>query len=1258
MSQSSLYFTSENVTANLTAPTSNTLISDAALVSDISYGVRLTTGNPNMLVVDISGQNVTDDKYFRIRLDIVDIDFASNNRSYTTVPFQHTDCSAVTGHLETDSRVHGEKLKTMLELPFHFRTLGADAMRVVVKEDFVISNGQKMNVYVDVSGGASTYNFTLGHADVSFNQLSTTKPYALINGGPSGNGTRAGIPGYAATVTKNPTDPTLGVLRIYSETPFFAAGGEGIKLAKAWFKISEYIQNGIGEEHFFELTPSVQENFDGLFYMYQITDQLPRANTNAFLLMCTRVADQFGVEADVQQTPIGNPLLAFQNKPRPVPVSSIDVCGGSYLGGQAHVSFSGDSAPDGFQTIVKYTAYYLNKGQALDISDNTLTQTAIKNYCKVKNQYKEILINDIDYSGYNARQNIYLSGLTNSDVSNNTTEYAVFITGTAEFVSSNGQVVLQEGDFADVSYSAIGLGDNNANLVVTDVSYLGFYVSGSPKVPVVVSVATGSDISGAASPTTNAEMSGMVQLQFNDYNIDMRGDQWRNLRYVIVQAQQFGAVEDTDFVNDASYSIYNYTGPKMTNAVDVVDIGALTHTWTSTSGWGSSNNSLQNGQSYYVKFALDNHNGVGGKTNWLPFKVQTMPNALLGLMTYDGKENFGYGDYKLENSEVALDASFAQNNMVITSDTIGFSANLKTLNQINTGRDASNALTGGSPITSASYRLERDDGVTVDARRLYGNVGRQIDNTLTIAQNAELNGSIVNVSVSEGVDPSGAAVGLHMGQPYKLRLYLANKNGYNDASNVKVESFVPMGPIKSVPTISSNAEPVMVSNTNTCSIDISFTDLSGVNQHGGHLITGYSFKIVQNQGAYGNVTIKDYPALIAESDISFSAGMVTSANGRQYTYTTLNTQPNVLPGYPLYVYVRAEAKVGTSTDGYGSAFESNAIYNKQGKSVVGDEKYIEYINGPRMAGSLHDEVNGLRVIPGDTQLVVQFAQPVNEGAYQHNSEEPMVVKYELSVYDMCLNTINSTSPQLAGLRAYAQFGPNENYANTILNNANGGYRYTFNNLPNGRPYLVGVKTHWKYGTNDLQSYTSVGIYHTDSLNGDETAIVVYKPSPDPYNIQWYPASDPNGQGTALSAQNANFLRDTSRQYAVCSGVPFLSANGESAGGVLNTVPNSVLFMDNGSTILDGIVVQVAPNNYATASDTSNSFIQTIDNTSDAGVTSATWFWDYIGDGVKRETLTQYWIIDSDRLGTNWQKEENIFIVANANGATWRKHGPV
>ncbi len=1197
----STYFTDLDL-SNATIPKSNTLVGDAC-GNDASFGVRLTTGQDDKLIVDISGADVTAGNTFRVSFNTIDEGTLINNTFDTTAPFEYDDCSQISGNLKVTSKFEGEPIDEMNNDSFKFRTLGSSAIRLTYKKAGYVQNGQKVAVYVRSSNGDAAYTFDIEDAsNLKFNRNASTPAFALVNGGPSQ------IPDYTADIVRDGTSND-GKLSITTDSPLFANNNEGVKLSSVKFLLSKIVQGSMANQTALELTSEVIPTAAGK-YVYQFSGTISDALTNAYLLQTTQIQDEFGVVAYVKKLPtnLSTEPLVIQNKARQISTGSINVDSDSSEGKKAVISFKGNGAPEGFATISKYSVYYLTVEQAFanktrkggDGGDKDVSMIKFEQV-KALNQVQEISGDDLDKSKYDALQEVTLSNIANSE--DMASEYAVFITAST---SSSTGVVLE-----GIAPDAIAITDlsNATAALITDKSYKRFYVSGAPKAPTHVKMLVGKDI---ATNATDAQMSGKVAIEHSDFQTDMQGDNYDKLKYVIVSKEDYDA--NTPSFADASLTgNFNQNGDICNNVVSNLGAANVTYKLDASNIYVADNTSIKDGTDYKLQYAYNNNNGVGTKSAWYDFKPQTMPDVTTKLFAADpsgqtavgGGVNveFGRDNLELAQSEITTDLSAAQHGLEIGSGSIKFGWNFKTQHQINNNLDASATLTGGVAITGVRHSL-RLNSIAPEAARIYGTNLVQVDNSFS--QVPALSTNLNSLTITTGKDICNNVVGLQNGRRYDISLSLVNANGFDDTKNATVIGFAPMGPLNA-PTGLVPGEASVTSSI--VSFDMCFNDISGVANHGGHLITHYDVKVEQYVRG-DTITLQPFDSsLVAIADAPFVTG--SSTIRKLNVVTNLSDGSAGVPGYPMKVFLRAVAKADTT----GSADEqSNLLYNKNRADAKGAVASLD-MNGPKMTGNKNDEVNSLTATALDKSIKINFSKPQAAQMSGLGLTNPVVSSYKAYLYDMSLATIATT--QQASSRQEKTLDADNDFIPGL-----GGYQHTFNNLKNGGAYLVSVQTTWRYGAPGNQlTHVTQGVYDTSPFN--HTADV------DPSLIV---GTSRYTWGVASTDASGFFLRNPASGYLVPSGPPSIAVDATDAS------KNYLSFDDNGKAISNAMMFQVSPTEYTSGTDI---FSQDISGAASVKT-------DVIGaDG--HETLRQKYTVQAASLGDNWLTEKNIVIVTNDNG---------
>ncbi len=1290
----------------ITDASANITIGDHPTAS--TYSIRVTTGENDKVYVDVCGATAT----FLPSLDAnlqktanalkLRADTYTNTgtfiTSYVTPALYVEDISTVVGTLVATQTNEGRKLAGAENLPMYFRTICGDmnrstggsnrSFRMTLKDDGKIANGMKVNIMAKVD--VSTANVINSACDISFSALAGNTrgyPQVLVNGGPLG--ADAAIPAFSAVMTKNPTTATSGDVKVVAAVPMFKNGGAGIDLSNATFRIKE--DGGSGTETFYTVTIPAAEvagtqlpNADGL-YEYAL-GTIASATGKSYRVMNTSVRDKFLVYGYAMQNST-NGLINIDNIASKISESTIKVDADSFgqdatfkTGTKAIVTFTAPTSAEGASSIKKYEARWATKAQAATLGDVSMTFSTFET-----NFPNQVGVNtDICATTNALLPQITLTGLTNSIINDDgtaddNTRYGVFVRAytkddAGNYVAGADAFDLSAGNRGTGSYR--GTGPNKliaANSTMKTDASMSFYVSGVPDAPTHVSIKTGIDtiLSSTSNNKTQEDqsMNNSFLLNYNDYNVNMRGSHYDNVRYMVVQSKDVPYATD---VPDASYTNISPTAAWNGNDVAVegapitIAAGAVNRLYnTATKAWYAAANDLSNGESFSVQYLFDNSNGAGFRTAWLPFVPSAHPDASAGLWNLDPSSvthggvtgaGWGYGSLAAGSAAAGLASTvdlcnvvtlsaadqLKRYNVVRNAGSIDFGFSL--LNK--TGKDAKAAGTaykspevtdGGSEVNSIRYYVYKSapgatkNGAAIVDRtpeRIFGQTQRDVSQTSMLASVAPLGAAYAQsspatkdtnrLSVSQGYDASGNLVNLKLGQRYDICFGLVNANGFNDLSLSTLRYFAPMGEISAVKNLRvGHYPPVMATNklgataslTQAC-FDISWTDLSGAAEHGGHLINRYTYGATQYQGSVsGDVPIFANFNLNAAANASFQTTNAT-LNGVRGADLTANAKVP-LAGYPIKVSVTA-VSVATSTPANNSLLYDNYFYNEGGLTKTGATATIT-IPGPKLAAdSTDDEVKGLVVTPGDGKLTVSFYKPQNDALRNLYQGAPSVNAYYIYQYDMSLNTLGSTSERAVARTVTVINDATEIGADAISKDLTG---------INGKCYVIAVHTQWRYGLANDQLQTSQGVYHSNTASS--TAVI------DPSLVS----------GLWVLPAGARQLAGGLRQLdcAVPRGPPTIYAD--------NT---SMRFDDNGSAITVGAMVQVAPQNGS--ANTSAFYLDMCSANIMGGSTTVTQQ-TYNGQAIARNT---YDICATTVLGTNWATEKNFVVVQNAAGSAYVK----
>ena len=1238
--------------------------------NDISFSAKVTTGKDNLLFIDICGAydassvwgSAAGSKSLRVRVDIARLNPATghdNVQTITTPCIYLKDVSLVEGNLSQYPDNYGARLPTAENIPMLFRTLCGDnissnnrAIRVTLKHPHVY-NGDKVSVYLQKL--APTDQFKITDASIAFDTVSTTARRPLVNGGPLG-GDNAIVP-YEAVISRTPGTTDKGDIKIYTDAPLFEEGGAGIDISAVTFMIRKV---GTNTEEFEPVSrpaypPARNAAGKYEYFIRTMTD----VDGNAYQIQAQGVFDEFNVFAVANQPNIGGQPLILDNKPQAVLVSGIKVDGSHPgLGGKAVVEFGQATAAEGYRTIQRYTAYYVSKAQADALSsvnskgvDVKTAQVNVKNIKAAHpNQVAYLENADISKQDPSVKQHLTINLANSSLVYNGTvdknTSYAVLLTASTK--NSAGEFVEGDGpaDMSSSSWAATPAYGTDASM--------GFVVSGAPAVPSPIRVSVGKDVSSGNLNNLRGDLSmnNAVRVTFNDFNVNMRGDKYTKVAYAIIRAQDLPYIAN-NFVKDGSYTEFDlaYDGNDTiaeSMYIKATDTSGIKYIVNDEGEWaaaGTGNKDMSNGSLGYIQYVLKNQNGVGSLTAWLPFTPSTHPAALEAASTPNLFLPDPSGD--------GLDARFGQPGAasptgtllqsVITSDELAAAVGLDTSNKkIKVGFSLKNKtetakgaagkvdikLSGGAAITGMRYVIKsatdiNDETSNMRAVRLYGDATKDICSSTGPVR---VSNALDKLEVTQVYDASGFYSSLKFGKRYDISFVPVNANGYNDASALHVKGFASMGTLGAIQNVRKGSEVVrMMTGADKCEFDLSMSDICGVAQHGGHLVTAYNVKVEQNvNGLYR--TLRDFGKNAAGSDgraVDVSTtGLVAKATRRlQLTNVGGTGATACLAGYPLRVTIRAEANAATSTNG-NVAEVVNLYYNKNRAKVLGAETVIT-LPGPVMQGDATDEVRGLNVVDGDEKLTVTFNKPEAD-TVNGVVGEPILDGYQIYLYDMSLTTIPGTSANTN--KALARIVHIVSSADV---NVTDPFVKEFTNLPNGKAYVVAVHTNWKYGENNNSRFTTYGKYHTfaNATSSQEATEFATQDA----NGLWVLPTSGIKSGGASSLKVAD--------CAVPRGTPIISYTLE---------PASLRFDTNGAPILFGAMIQMAPE----GNSNSNAEAFYLDMCGADAKTGSKNTTAKVGLHEVNRLITD--ICATTILGENWATEKNFVMVQNEAGSSYVK----
>jgi len=545
-------------------------------------------------------------------------------------------------------------------------------------------------------------------------------------------------------------------------------------------------------------------------------------------------------------------------------------------------------------------------------------------------------------------------------------------------------------------------------------------------------------------------------------------------------------------------------------------------------------------------------------------------------------------------------------------------------------------LDGGSEVNAIRYYVNRapalaSEGAAGKAARIYGATNKDVSgvNSTTggiATQTAYVQSEAANkdsnrLVVTQGYDGSGVLTNLKNGQLYDICFGLANANGQNDLSYCALRGFAPMGKIQGLKNVKMGTSAPVMTSTTQATITVSFEDLSGVAEHGGHLINQISYKVTQYQGeSRGDVTVLAATSSNTADSATGYRTKATSTSVANLTVTGVGGTNAVRAGYPLKFTIYPGA-VQNSTATAGNVQQVNSVY-QNGVHVSGEGVTIT-LPGPLLSGStVHDEVRALDVIPSDGKLKVSFFKPQNDQLKNQYQGAPSVNAYYIYQYDMSLAAIANNTAMSRTVKVISD-----------INDIQADFLETELAGINGKGYVVAVHTQWRYGVNNDTLQVSKGVYHTNlaSANG------VNDPS---LNSGLYTLPS----GANVTGQNNLRLQD----LAVPRGAPTIVADN-----------SRMVFDDNGDQLTFASMIQIAPQNNSPSTQpgtTTAFFLDLCSNNSPStgsnvlnstGITVQ----KYNGHDLNRRT---YDICSTVVLGANWANEKNFVVIQNNAGSAYVK----
>jgi len=1283
---SSLYFTDKTKSAtNVAEATDNVTVIDS---SSPAYGAKITTGASDKLVIDICAAasvftNKADANAVKVRVDVyANQDDAGPEAIHESNGIFMDDICGAPG---TGPGVQMDSDDKKNPSPFflHEVTTGVtgDAVRLTMQGG-AIQNGKRVVVFVDRLGKTSPIDNAA--ADIMATVSTTTAGRPLINGGPIGED--QAIPEFRGQMVK--TTGTAGMIRVVTDTPLYAQGGDGIGLGSVGFKIKDVSVPGGAEVNNSVTSANANEvlNGDGT-YQYDIssiTNVTDATVANkSFVIYTYNVTDDFSVSKNwsVRMAPAKS-KINFDNKPASIGGATITVdadASGKPMpawreGKKALVTLSAaPSTPNGEASITKYEARYLTRAQADAMPDPfhiNFDAVAAKHPNQVASN--TTICNSLVPP--RLERNVLLTLPENSVMRQDgtkdlATRYGVFVRA---YTTKDG-IDLAGEDAADVSNTFFNTNDDAS---------LGFFVSGTPAAP-TGSIKTGTNVLADTTFTDtgarkDASMNSSFAISYSAFNRDQRGDNYDAFRYAVVLASdaQYGAtLADSSFVSITQ----TYNGNALPQLLNLSGDLVKNEYNTQTSVWDardSTNRNVSNGTELAIAYAFDNSNGIGQRTAWTTFTPSTMTNNN-NLFSLDPSTNnisagtrigsgFGEstGNRDSNTKQLILDnnTQYRALDSILKTDTIDLSQDNNSIAFGFSQIDASNALLksqgkaykvsteldGGVSANQIRYFVNKSAAGTEPtggaAARTFGEPGKDLSGTSVLkpviaefAQTVAATRDTNRLTVSKGYDTTGNLTNLKRGQRYDICFGIQNINGLNDVSNAVVKGFAPMGPIQAVKQVRYGSAVSQLDGNGNATFDVSFVDLCGAAQHGGHLITKYEYRVTQYQGDLSKTVILKNATPIAADPNKFFGTSIGSegkygagtALGGFRTESVTTDQNQALPGWPIKFFIKAVAEVASS--GNNSAKQSNLIHNVDGVEQSSPEVEIT-IPGPILPNNgPNDEVRSLTAVGKDGGIKVSFFQP--EIGVQVG--KPTLAKYTIFQYDMSLTSVNGNqTPYVAMTRVEKSLALPADLQKSYLEV----------DMPatNGKAYVIAVHSHWKFGPNNDDTQSSKGVYSSNLASASNDSDV------SSGNFAW----NNNIKGYTLPAAIGPLSIGTGAAPRIVT-VPF----GKPAIIITDT---ALQFMDNGDRLSSAALIQIDPKDGDPNSQTPNNTTAFYLDLCGQAVTLAPAA--FTGDihvttqkdsNNLHDTNNKVYDVSAiSILGANWAGESNFVIVQNSFGSTY------
>ena len=882
-------------------------------------------------------------------------------------------------------------------------------------------------------------------------------------------------------------------------------------------------------------------------------------------------------------------------------------------------------------------------------------------------------------------------------VADDKTRYGVFVRAFTK--DDNGAYVAGElpADVSNVHFAGNAstiVPNSVANVNVS----LGFFVNAAPAVPTHIAVKTGKGVLRSGTNTTtnplkDISMNTCVMVNMNDYNVDQRGNNYGRVKYAVVRAKdaQYGAtLADTSFGltdisvtwdgNDAKSEFFNISAGNMFHAYNT-----STGVWDGTT---TTEQNISNGYEFAVSYAFDNSSGLGQRTAWYNFTPSRMTDTSACIFSLDPSSHRVNGTFannsafgaltgpttttpniraEISNNAIYINRTATNKaTMKITQDngSVGFGFSLLDASNIAlkaAGKpyDTSLAFSGGLAPSSIRYFVNKTvatnssvgDNV-VGIRRRWGQTQRDVSGYNTTNTETLLNAAAQTVVatrdtdrlvVSQGRDGSNALTNLKLGQRYDISFGVQNANGSNDASLAMCSGFAPMGEIKALNRLRLNpikypsGPEVTAAAGGNAKFDVSYNDLCGAAQHGGHIITLVYYEVSQYQGELSGDQVLLPLANATANGSTFSSAFgnfftdfdgcsnnITQDGKRSRGISITTTSNTALPGYPMKLKIYGVAKIDTTNAN--DVRYDNYLHNVGGVDVCGAETVLN-IPGPTLStANATDDVRSLIAIPGDEKIKVSFFKPLTAKVTDQYQGSPSVNAYHIYQYDMSLDA-TGISAKTAISRTVKVISDAQTIASDFVETELDGI--------NGKGYAIAVHTQWRYGINNDTLSLTKGVYSTDLTS----ATNINDPSQnDPGPGNW---KLPAAAGTL--ALRSGTARGT---LTVPRGVPSIEVG-----------PNSLVFKDNGDELTVGSMIQISPTP-TTATEGPTAFYLDLCGQGNKGINSKVASSNVITtvkDANGHATNSKIYTVSPTKvLGPNWSTEKNFIVIQNTAGSAYVK----